>query len=68
MSPEGIIFICKFLARLVYNYTRISETFKGDLYLKVLTTTLRQFAEEDSLKHGCLLELRDTLSQVSPGI
>ena len=43
-SPEGVLFICRFLARLVYNYTNIADTFKDDLYSKILTTTLRSFA------------------------
>ena len=65
-SPEGVLFTCRFLARLVYNYTKIADTFKDYLYSKILTTTLRQFANEDSQKYGCLLELRDALTTLSP--
>ena len=64
-SPDGVLFTCRFLARLVYNYSAITDTFKEDLYGKILTTTLRSFALEDSQKYGCLLELRCALSEVS---
>ena len=64
-SPDGVMFTCKFLARLVYNYTAVTDTFKEDVYSKILTTTLRSFALEDSQKYGCLLELRNALSEVS---
>ena len=62
---ESSLYICKFLARMVYNYTKTSQFFKENIFRSVLTTTVRQFVEQDVLKHGCLLELKDALTQLT---
>ena len=42
---ESSLYICKFLARMVYNYTKTSQFFKENIFRSVLTTTVRQFVE-----------------------
>ena len=47
MGQQEAIFLCKFLAKIVLDYGKIQKQFVDDIFIKVLTTTMLQFVQED---------------------